>query len=504
MKLSNYRLRGSPFVLIARLVGLVGSTAFAASAGGDTYTACLSPSGRLTRRRVLPMSLKKHKRRASRGTRLRARPLLAIAALLLIVMQAPPALADGTVLAVTTVTLQDSASCEALKTTGDLADHTIMTWDQSTLTCTVSGDLFGGELRRIGRGDILVIPAGVTLRSLEGLGRPNLGVSGGVNNYGTLDLPVTVYDSGVLNNHGLLTSGFSAIHATVNNHGTTNGDSFKNEGGLVVNDGLIQIESAGLRGGGWQDVDGAVTVNNGTLRNAGHLCFGCQVGHVIAESSTFTNNGSYVLGDASTGGHLEIFSNGTFLNRGDYSSAEKTILINSGLSPLDGLSWLVGGGGGAFINECGATFTGSVFTTDGDPVTNEPCDADGDGVEDSIDNCPLVANEDQADFDGDGYGDACDADDDNDGVGDTDDAFPRSDLSATIVIDGLDTGVANRQLPDGSTFMDLIERASSEATVHGQFVSRVQRASTDWLGAGLICVEEHAAIAVAVAQAESG
>jgi hypothetical protein len=36
-------------------------------------------------------------------------------------------------------------------------------------------------------------------------------------------------------------------------------------------------------------------------------------------------------------------------------------------------------------------------------------DSDGDGIYDSADNCPLLANADQADFDGDGAGDDCDA-----------------------------------------------------------------------------------------------
>lgn len=43
-------------------------------------------------------------------------------------------------------------------------------------------------------------------------------------------------------------------------------------------------------------------------------------------------------------------------------------------------------------------------------------DSDGDGVPDSSDNCPTVSNADQANFDGDSMGDACDIDDDNDGL----------------------------------------------------------------------------------------
>jgi hypothetical protein len=48
----------------------------------------------------------------------------------------------------------------------------------------------------------------------------------------------------------------------------------------------------------------------------------------------------------------------------------------------------------------------------------EPGDVDGDEVRDEFDNCPTIKNGSQANADGDGQGDACDADDDNDGVPD--------------------------------------------------------------------------------------
>ncbi|MEM6640629.1 MAG: proprotein convertase P-domain-containing protein [Pseudomonadota bacterium] len=46
--------------------------------------------------------------------------------------------------------------------------------------------------------------------------------------------------------------------------------------------------------------------------------------------------------------------------------------------------------------------------------TEENPDTDGDGVDDTVDNCTLVANPDQRDTDGDGFGNLCDADLNND------------------------------------------------------------------------------------------
>ena len=81
-------------------------------------------------------------------------------------------------------------------------------------------------------------------------------------------------------------------------------------------------------------------------------------------------------------------------------------------------------------------------------------DADGDGVADSTDNCPTVANPGQANNDGDAQGDACDPDDDNDGVADAGDNCPvtanpaQADTDGDGIGDACDTdsdddGVAN-------------------------------------------------------------
>lgn len=69
---------------------------------------------------------------------------------------------------------------------------------------------------------------------------------------------------------------------------------------------------------------------------------------------------------------------------------------------------------------------------DGDGI-GDICDddIDGDGAEEEgIDNCPLVANSDQANFDGDKDGDVCDTDDDNDEVGDGDDECEKTKADA--------------------------------------------------------------------------
>jgi dipeptidyl aminopeptidase/acylaminoacyl peptidase len=69
-------------------------------------------------------------------------------------------------------------------------------------------------------------------------------------------------------------------------------------------------------------------------------------------------------------------------------------------------------------------------------------DGDGDGVDDSTDNCPADVNPSQVDTDGDASGDACDPDDDNDGYTDDTEIAAGSDplnaASTPEVCDGID------------------------------------------------------------------
>jgi hypothetical protein len=119
-----------------------------------------------------------------------------------------------------------------------------------------------------------------------------------------------------------------------------------------------------------------------------------------------------------------------------------------------------------------------------------PADSDGDGIADDEDNCPLVANPDQADFDGDGAGDACDPDDDNDGVPDEADACPATPPGTPVNASGC--------------AVDQLCPATAPWKNHGQYVSCVARTSKNFEKAGLITQEQRNAMVTAAAQSSVG
>lgn len=95
------------------------------------------------------------------------------------------------------------------------------------------------------------------------------------------------------------------------------------------------------------------------------------------------------------------------------------------------------------------------------------------------------------------------ADDDGDGVPNDIDAFPNSDLSDTVVVDGCDSGVANALFANGATMNDLIAEVVAGGN-HGQIVSAVSAFTNDWKADGIISGRENGKITSCIARSDAG
>ncbi|MEK7528503.1 MAG: thrombospondin type 3 repeat-containing protein, partial [Patescibacteria group bacterium] len=95
----------------------------------------------------------------------------------------------------------------------------------------------------------------------------------------------------------------------------------------------------------------------------------------------------------------------------------------------------------------GSTFSTAMYSCVYMPAP--AADGDHDLTPDSEDNCPGVANRDQADWDEDGLGDACDVDSDNDGRNDSNDPCPQNFNPNGVDVDGDD--VEDACDPDGDS-----------------------------------------------------
>ena len=164
---------------------------------------------------------------------------------------------------------------------------------------------------------------------------------------------------------------------------------------------------------------------------------------------------------------------------------------------------------------------------DGDEI-GDLCEADTDedGTIDDDDNCPALANADQADSDLDGAGDACDDDDDDDGVLDTSDNCPlfanadQLDLDSDglgDVCDGDDDGDGVGDALDlcpgtpldvrydsegcsGAQLVDLECGVPADHRNHGQYVSCVVQIANAARDSGLLTNTESAALKRAAAR----
>ena len=113
-----------------------------------------------------------------------------------------------------------------------------------------------------------------------------------------------------------------------------------------------------------------------------------------------------------------------------------------------------------------------------------PPDTDNDGVPNSTDNCPVIANPGQEDADNDGMGNACDSDDDNDGMPDSYENLhglnPLDPSDANQDDDG--DGLTNLEEYNNGT-NPLIRNDLNEVVKHAQISKAILRSK---YGAGFI------------------
>lgn len=93
-------------------------------------------------------------------------------------------------------------------------------------------------------------------------------------------------------------------------------------------------------------------------------------------------------------------------------------------------------------------------------------------------------------------------DKDLDMVPDAQDQCPASDLAATVVIGGTNTGIPNTLFTSGCTIKDLVNKCSASASNHGGFVSCVAHLSNDLADASIITPKQKGILNSAAAKAK--
>jgi thrombospondin type 3 repeat protein len=112
-----------------------------------------------------------------------------------------------------------------------------------------------------------------------------------------------------------------------------------------------------------------------------------------------------------------------------------------------------------------------VLVLSASPVNDQPVDSDGDGIPDTQDNCPTVANADQRDSDGDGVGDACDQ-----CAGTTDGLVSRQGCSITQLCP-CDGPAVDQQWESQTDYLRCVLRATRVFRRNGQ-MSRAESLET--------------------------
>lgn len=140
--------------------------------------------------------------------------------------------------------------------------------------------------------------------------------------------------------------------------------------------------------------------------------------------------GTSIILSAQNGGGGDNYTNTVFDDEAEDGIFEGAAPFTGSFAPEEPLATFIGedSGGQWTLNvaDNAGLDTGTINSWSLDICGFEQDDLDGDGVPNSLDNCPEIANTDQSDIDGDGLGDLCDDDMDGDGVLNEDDNCPTT------------------------------------------------------------------------------
>lgn len=185
----------------------------------------------------------------------------------------------------------------------------------------------------------------------------------------------------------------------------------------------------------------------------------------VAPKGAFTDNNWHHIALTRQGTTFTLYIDGALRGTTSYSGA-----INLSGSSLNSIG--ADGNGGApwkgLIDEV-EIFNRALSQSEIQSIVNAGSagkikpDVDGDGVGDGTDNCPTVANSDQADADSDGTGNVCDltpnGDDDTDGVDNLADNCPSISNTDQLDTDGDGAGDVCDPTPNGDDDGDGIDNA---------------------------------------------